>query len=195
MGPLKRYSCLALALLLLALLACPAMGEEYYGSRPAAGVYITQTQKHTCTLIATTMMLRNYSYRRGTPYEMVTESIIRTFCWNGRWGLSQHFTIGQVEVSSNADIRRSPDKKQYLVEQLKLHPEGIVIYDTGAPHAIYLFGYDAERDIFYCADTINSRGGRPIRLEKSIIRGKTQEDKIRTIDKIWFIVDKSAVET
>ena len=35
--------------------------DVYVGSRPAAGVYLTQTRRHTCTLIAATMMLRNYA--------------------------------------------------------------------------------------------------------------------------------------
>ena len=44
----------------LALCALPALGEGmYYGSHPAPDVYMTQTVKHTCTLIAATMMLRN----------------------------------------------------------------------------------------------------------------------------------------
>ena len=88
------------------------------------------------------------------------------------------------------EIRYAKDKKQYLIDKLREHPEGIVIYDTGAPHAIFLFGYDQTRDIFYCADTVNSRGGRPIQLVNSIIRGETQQDKINTIDKIWFVVDQ-----
>lgn len=180
----------------LVLAAPPARGEAltYYGSRPGAAVYVTQTRKHTCTLIACTMMLRNYSYLRGGPYEMVDEWAVGRYAW-GSYGLAQHFSIGQVEVSSSADIRTEKDKKQYLIDRLEAHPEGIVIYDTGAPHAIWLFGYDAERDIFYCADTIVSRGGRPIRLEKSIIRGADQAAKVNTIDKIWYIVGEDERET
>ena len=190
----RRLMAAACAIMLLAPALCLARaeGERYIGSRPVAAVYVTQTRKHTCTLVATTMMLRNYASLRGAPCGVVDAAALSKFCWTKRWGLAQHFIVGQVEVSSNADIRKAPDKKQYLIEQLQLHPEGIVIYDTGMPHAIYLFGYDPDSDIFYCADTVNSRGGRPIRLEQSIIRGETQADKIKTIDKIWFVVDKSA---
>jgi len=182
----------------LSLAACSALAEDdgvYVGSRPAAGVYVTQTRKHTCTLIAATMMLRNYAYLRGSPYEMVDEWAVGFYAWSKGWGLAQHFVIGQIEVAQSADIRRCRDKKQYLIDQLAAHPEGIVIYDTGAPHAIYLFGYDRERDIFYCADTVTSRGGRPIRLENSIIRGEDQAAKIRTIDKIWYVAGRVAMET
>ena len=169
-----------------------ALGDirEYYGSQPSAGVYVTQTRRHTCTLIACTMMLRNYAYQRSGEYETYNETTVGRHAWSKAYGLAQHFTMDELEISSTPEIRRVRDKKQYLIEKLKEHPEGIVIYDTGAPHAIYLFGYDADMDVFYCADTINRTGGRPIRLEQSIIRGETQAEKIATIDKIWFVVDK-----
>jgi hypothetical protein len=72
---------------------------------------------------------------------------------------------------------------------LQYHKEGVVIYDTGAPHAIWLFGYDEDSDTFYCADTITRTGGRAIPLAESIIAGKTQQDKVNTIDKIWYILE------
>ena len=182
----------------LALAAGPvgALAEEdvYVGTRPAAGVYVTQTRKHTCTLIAATMMLRNYAYQKGSPYEMVDEWSVGSNAWTNGWGLAQHFVVGSIEVAQSADIRSAKDKKQYLIDQLRVHPEGVVIYDTGAPHAIFLFGYDSERDIFYCADTITTRGGRPIRLEKSIIRGADQAAKIKTIDKIWYVAGRVQLE-
>ena len=163
---------------------------HYYGSHPADDVYITQTIKHTCTLVAATMMIRNYACQRGTPYELVTSSVVSRYCWTKKYGLSQSFRVGQVEVACSPEIRRCADKKQYLIDQLKKHREGIVIYDTGAPHAIWLFGYDADTDIFWVADTIRSRGGHAIPLQDSIIKGATQQDKVNTIDKIWYVVEK-----
>ena len=177
------------ALLALALCVAPAAGE-YYGSHPADDVYITQTAKHTCTLIAATMMLRNFACQRGTPYQQVTDTGVGRCAWSKQYGLARHFSVGQVEVASTDDIRRAADKKEYLIQSLRDHREGVVIYDTGAPHAIWLFGYDEETDTFWCADTIQTRGGRAITLEESIIRGATQQDKIDTIDKIWYVVDK-----
>ena len=188
-----RRACIIL-LLILSLAAASAMGEgAWYGSHPAEDVYITQTVKHTCTLVAATMMLRNFSCQRGSPYLQVTDTGVGNFAWTKQYGLSQHFTIGQVEVSSTAEIRECKDKKQYLIDCLKAHREGVVIYDTGAPHAIWLFGYDEDTDIFWCADTIQSRGGHAIPLEESIIRGSTQQDKVNTIDKIWYVVDKEII--
>ena len=163
----------------------PALGEGlYFGSHPADDVYQTQTIAHTCTLIAATMMIRNFA----CPYEQVTETGVGHFAWTKQWGLSQEFQIGQVRVTCNADIQNCIDKKAYLINVLQYHPEGVVIYDTGAPHAIWLFGYDQDTDTFYCADTINRTGGRAITLAESIIHGETQQDKVNTIDKIWYIL-------
>lgn len=176
--------------LLMVLAAGAATGAEgvYYGSHPADDVYLTQSRAHTCTLIAATMMLRNYSCQRGSPYEQVTDTGVEHFAWTKQWGLSQEFTIGQVSVTCSADIHDCADKKAYLITVLQYHPEGVVIYDTGMPHAIYLFGYDADTDTFYCADTITRTGGRAITLMESIIRGRTQQDKVNTIDKIWYVL-------
>ena len=185
------FKYLTASALILALTFFPTYGlAEYYGSYPAEDVFITQTSKHTCTLIAATMMLRNFACQRGTPYEQVTETGVRRKAWSS-YGLAHRFSLGQVDVDCSDDIRRCPDKKQYLIQSLQAHKEGVVIYDTGAPHAILLFGYDEDTDTFWCADTIQTRGGRAITLEESIIRGATQQDKVNTIDKIWYIVEKN----
>lgn len=159
---------------------------EYLGSRPVDEIYVVQSRKHTCTLVAATMMLRNYTERNDGSLEAMTESAVRSSAWSSR-GLSWDFTVNSVNVQVNREIKNSEDKKQYLIDALKRHPEGIVIYDANDPHAIWLFGYDADEDIFYCADTTTDVAGKMIRLEQSIIPGETQEDKIKTIDRIWYV--------
>ena len=177
-----------LVVLMLALTPISAGAEGmYYGSHPADDVYLTQSVAHTCTLIAATMMLRNYSCQRGSPYEQVTDTGVGHFAWTKQYGLSQSFDIGQVSVRCSPEIRNIKDKKAYLIMCLQEHAEGVVIYDTGMPHAIWLFGYDEDTDTFYCADTITRNGGHAIPLTESIIRGETQQDKINTIDKIWYV--------
>ena len=184
---LKRITVAFFAL--ACLLSAQATAEGvYHGSYPAEDVYITQSRMHTCTLVAATMMLRNYSCQNGHPYIQVTSSGVEHYAWTKEYGLSQNFTIGQVSVTCSAEIHEVKDKKAYLINALNEHPEGVVIYDTGAPHAIWLFGYNEDCDTFYCADTIGRNGGRSIVLEDSIIRGATQDDKVNTIDKIWYIV-------
>ena len=174
------------ALLGVCLFFLPAARAEYYGSVPDEGVYIEQTQNHTCTLIAATMMLRNHAWLKDSVYEMVTESAVRSSGWNSK-GLKWDFSLGSVNVLCSHEIRQAEDKKQYLIECLQQCPEGIVIYDANAPHAIWLFGYDEETDVFFCADTTTDVAGRPIPLDQSILRGESQEDKIATLDRIWYI--------
>ena len=159
---------------------------EYLGSAPKQEVYVVQSRAHTCTLIATTMMLRNYASRNGFCVDTITESSVRSSAWSSV-GLSWDFTVESINVQVNQEIRHAENKKQYLIDALQRHPEGVVIYDAHAPHAIWLFGYDESNDTFYCADTTTDVAGRAIMLEESIIRGATQEDKIQTIDRIWHV--------
>lgn len=188
MHTMKRTAELLCAAILFLIFVAGAGAEGmYYGSHPADDVYLTQTRAHTCTLIAATMMLRNYSCQRGSPYEQVTDTGVERFAWTKQYGLSQSFDIGQVSVRCSPEIRNTQDKKAYLIMCLQEHSEGVVIYDTGMPHAIWLFGYDEDSDTFYCADTITRNGGHAIPLVESIIRGETQQDKINTIDKIWYV--------
>ena len=184
---MKRFFRKALAAVAaVCLLLIPVGLAEYVGSTPEEGVYVVQSQKHTCTLIAATMMLRNYASRCDDIYEQVTESAVRQYAWNNL-GLKWDFTIGGVNVQCSHDIRTAADKKTYLIDCLRQHSEGVVIYDANAPHAIWLFGYDEDSDTFYCADTTTEVAGHAIRLEESILRGATQEEKIETLDRIWYI--------
>ena len=170
----------------IVLLFAPVSRAEYIGSNPDEGVYIVQSQRHTCTLIAATMMLRNYASLADGLYEQVTESAVRSYGWNSK-GLKWEFCIGMVNVECSHEIRAAANKKEYLILCLRQHPEGIVIYDADAPHAIWLFGYDEAEDTFYCADTTTDVAGRAISLEESILRGETQEEKIERLDRIWYV--------
>jgi len=176
----------AIALLLMICLLPGVACAEYVGSTPDNGVYLVQSQAHTCTLISATMMLRNYAYMKDNFYEHVTESAVRSNGWNNL-GLLWDFNVGSVNVQVSHDIRTVADKKQYLIDRLTEHKEGIVIYDANAPHAIYLFGYDEETDIFYCADTTTDIAGKAIPLVFSILPGESQEEKIATLDRIWYV--------
>lgn len=159
---------------------------EYLGSEPKEDIYVVQSKKHTCTLIAATMLLRNYASRNNFELEQITESTVRSSAWSSV-GLSWDFTVNTINVQVVHGIKEAADKKEYLIRFLKYHPEGVVIYDANAPHAIWLFGYDDATDTFYCADTTTDVAGRAIRLDQSIIPGETQEDKIQAIDRLWYV--------
>ena len=180
--------CLAvwMMILILSLTAAAFAENGYIGSRPDSGIYVTQTRKRTCTLISATMMLRNYSQRIGNGYDHINEKTVGKEGWSDV-GLSHSFSVDGISVTVNKDIKNAADKKAYLISALKKYPEGIVIYDSGAPHAIFLFGYDAATDTFYCADTLAKNGGKAITLEESIIKGGNQQAQIDTIDRIWHV--------
>ena len=186
---MRRILLRVVALVALGALAALPAGAEgaYYGSRPAADIFQVQTSRHTCTLIACTMMLRCYSSLMGDPYIQVTETGVGRYAWIQGVGLSHSFTIGSVTVAMSPEISGRKDKRSYLIEILAAHPEGVVIYDAGAPHAIWLYGYDEDTDTFYCADTFGERGGHGITLAESSLRGADQAAKIRTIDRIWYV--------
>ena len=90
---------------------------------------MVQSRAHTCTLIATTMMLRNYASRNGFCVDTITESSVRSSAWSSV-GLSWDFTVESINVQVNQEIRHAENKKQYLIDALQRHPEGVVIYDA-----------------------------------------------------------------
>lgn len=176
-----------LAALLAAFFVLSAAAQaEYLGSEPSGGVYVVQSASHTCTLVAATMMLRNYADRNGYGLESITQSDVRSAAWSGH-GLSWDFTVHSINVQVVRELGSAEDRKAELIRFLRYHPEGVVIYDADAPHAVWLFGYDGDADVFYCADTTTSVAGRAIRLEECILPGETQEDKLAAIDRLWYV--------
>ncbi|MBQ6594770.1 MAG: hypothetical protein IJH78_03815 [Clostridia bacterium] len=171
--------------LLLIVQAIPMGHAEYVGSAPSSAVFLSQTRKHTCTLIAAAMMLRNYAELHQMDPESFSESAVRGASW--RDGLIHDFDIDSINVQCTSTIREAEDRKEYLILFLRFHPEGVVIYDADLPHAILLFGYDSETDTFFCADTTTRRAGRPIPLTESLLKGKDQDSVIRSIDRLWYI--------
>ena len=178
---------------LLFLLVCAALmlgmsaqAVAIYGSLPDDGIYVEQSQKHTCTLVAATMMLRNYAFQYGRDYDEITVGAMQRICWGG-YGLAQKFSVGSIEVTHNTDISGVKDKKAYLVEQLKNHPEGIVVYNANQPHAVFVFGYREDMDTFFCADTTGQKSMRMITLGETLLTGDGQQGKIDRLTKIWHI--------
>jgi len=179
----RRFAALVLALILLML---PAEAATIYGSLPDDGIYLEQEQKHTCTLVAATMMVRNYAFQYGYDYDAITLAAMRKVCWSS-YGLAHNFSIGDVSVTQSTEIASVKDKKAYLIDQLCEHPEGIVIYNSQQPHAVFLFGYRADTDMFFCADTTGKSALQMIALEETLLKGEGQQGKIDKLNKIWYI--------
>ena len=173
-------------MLLVAVIASTlAASAEYVGSDPSQAVYLSQTKKHTCTLIAAAMMLRNFAELHQMDPELFPEESVRSSAWHD--GLRHDFDVMHINVQCTSTILETDDRKAYLITFLRHHPEGIVIYNADQPHALLLLGYDSDTDVFYCADTTTKRAGQRIRLTDSLLKGQDQEAIIRSLDRIWYV--------
>lgn len=179
----RRFAALILALVLTVL---PAYAATIYGSLPDDGIYVEQTQKHTCTLVAATMLARNYAFQNGYDYADITVEAMRKLCWSS-YGLAHNFNLGEISFTQDTGIGSAKDKKAYLIDRLCEHPEGIVIYNSKQPHAVFLFGYRADTDTFFCADTTGKNSLQMVTLEDTLLKGEGQQGKIDRLNKIWHI--------
>ena len=177
---------LVLLVLVILMLVHAANAATVYGSLPDDGIYVEQAQKHTCTLVAATMMARNYAFQYGYDYDGITIDTMKKVCW-GSNGLAHNFEIGNASVTQSTEIGSVKDKKEYLIDQLCEHPEGIVIYNSRQPHAVFLFGYRVDTDTFFCADTTGKNSLQMIALEDTLLKGDGQQGKIDGLNKIWYI--------
>lgn len=113
-------------------------------------VYQKQKQKGTCTLSATAMMLRRGALYQGSErWKNIKESTLRSTAWSEGGGLKWNFTYEGMRVKRTA-LPGGKDNKAYLKKMLANHPEGVVLYDKTAPHAVLLTDY--TDGVFYCAD-------------------------------------------
>jgi len=185
-GGIHLIKKLIAAICLMTMLLFSAQAATIYGSLPDDGIYVEQSRKHTCTLVAATMLMRNYAFQNGYDYRKISVEEMQKVCWSD-YGLAQRFALGNVRVTHNTDIASASDKKSYLIDQLIAHPEGIVIYNSRQPHAVFLFGYRADTDTFFCADTTGANSMRMITLAETLLKGDGQQGKIEGLTKIWHI--------
>lgn len=152
------------------------------------GVYIRQLSSGTCTLASATMMLRQKSLNEGNPtWKNITQASVRKHGWVEGVGIKHSFTYYGIKVE-RVDLS-GEDRREALLEALEEHPEGVEIYDRSVPHAVMVTRYDADEDIFYCADPGLSDQEMPLgdSWMKTVFSGADQEDIIRSIDCIWII--------
>lgn len=152
------------------------------------GVYIKQESSGTCTLASATMMLRQKSLNEGNPtWKNITQTSVRKHGWVEGVGIKHSFTYYGIKVE-RVDLS-GVDKREALLSALDEHPEGVEIYDRSVPHAVMVTRYDADEDIFYCADP--GLSDQEMELGDSWMRtvfsGADQEDIIKNIDCIWVI--------
>lgn len=121
----------------------------------ASNVFLKQEGSRTCTLCSTAMMMRRYSMLRGdTGWSSITESAIKPTAWINGTGLKWSFSYSNSSVSSisvgHYTLPGGSGNEALIQAELKKCPEGIVIYNESAPHAVLLTDY--SNGTYYCAD-------------------------------------------
>ncbi len=181
-------------------------------------VYLKQGRTKECTLISNVMMLRRRALLEGDPsWNEITRDPVAKVAW-GTDGVPFKFPFNGKKVTAYnmGELGyKTPDldgKKQYFIESLNEHPEGIVIYfwksfwkggkEYKIRHAVLLTDYDGPTDTFYCADPASEAADGRIPLADSTLPGKikmvypntgltNQDFVIAYITQIWIITDGS----
>ena len=106
-----------------------------------------------CTLVSVTMMIRRYALLRGDEdWADIVEDTVAPVAWTYsgiKYGICYESSGGSIETAHDA-LPGGSENKELLIDLLEEHPEGIVIYYTGAPHAVLLTDY--TDGVFYCAE-------------------------------------------
>ena len=169
----KKHVVLRAAVCLLLVLILAVSGREAqaatYEDLNADEVFINQSAGGRCTLASAVMMMRRYALLRGdSDWSSITERAIESVAWTSS-GLLRSFDYqasgGKIQVR-HGDLKSGSARKQQLINLLKAHQEGIVLYRSGV-HAVLLTDYDAVNDRFYCADPSQARPRGKILLTDS----------------------------
>lgn len=133
----------------------------------ADNVFLKQKTAETCTACAAAMMLRRAAILRGdSNWKSITESSVKSVAWAD--GLFWDFTYSKFNVVHGNLTGSASSKKSKLINLLKEHPEGIVLYYSGGSkqHAVLLTHY--EDGVFYCSDPDWGKPDGIIPLNKSL---------------------------
>ena len=143
---------------------------------------LKQQESDTCTLCAETSMLRYANYLMGKPYTHITERATRPYLWCEGAGIWHRASYGGVTVQSySVQHMGQTELFNYLIDMLRKHPEGIVVYNSRDWHAVWLIGY--VDGVFYCVDPSNSRPSGAIPLTSAARFSGGYWD----IYRVWYI--------
>ncbi len=160
----KRLLSIILAVMLLAAMATTA-GAATYEEINQDAVFVKQSQRGTCTLASTAMMLRRAAMLNGDEnWASITEASCRSAFWLAGCGLPYHFTYGTMTVD-HARLPGGQANRQVLIDLLAEHPEGIMLHAACVPHGILLTEYKDGQ--FYCADPSEFAGNGIIPIEEA----------------------------
>ncbi|MDD6489107.1 MAG: SH3 domain-containing protein [Clostridia bacterium] len=142
----------------------------------APSVFVKQQKSDTCTLASNVMLLRRTALMRGdSDWSSITESACRPTLWYEGVGMYHNYTYKNITVSYQYI---SGSVTTTLINALKEHPEGIVVYDYDYPHAILLTDY--TDGVFYCADPANNVPSGRIKASQALI-------SLSNVDTYWYV--------
>ena len=145
----------------------------------SSSVFLKQSTSGTCTLTAVTMMLRRTALALGnTNWSKITASTVKPYAWINGVGIYNNFSYGRIYVKS-AYLPGGAKNVNYLIKLLRLHPEGVVIYDYNSPHAVLLTDY--TNGVFYCADPAKGYPSGRIPLSRAC------DVTALNADKFWYV--------
>ena len=152
----------------------------------ADSVFVDQQTAYTCTLASNVMMLRRAALMLGDPNWMfITEKNCRPTLWSEYGGMICDYKYNG-SIKSITVINRRVDElggksnpKQFFINMLKEHPEGVVIYDYDRPHAILLTDYTDGQ--FYCSDPWYELPTKRIPVSQASI-------SVESAESVWYIV-------
>lgn len=189
MGGFRRILC---AMILLVLCAAHTLSVQ---AQLPEEIFLQQDRGNSCTLCASTMMIRSLLYLAGSEdYKQVTESDVRSTAWTSV-GLSWNWTyeVGEHTVTvGHKHVGGIGGKK--LKKLLEDHPEGIVLYCGGSsPHAVFVT--DCTDDVVYCADPAATYAGERMPLSDSLLgdRHGSQSSILSDATAYWYIADSKIV--
>ena len=182
----KRLMSIILAVMLLAAMATTA-GAATYEEINQDAVFVKQSQRGTCTLASTAMMLRRAAMLNGDGnWAAITEASCRSAFWLAGRGLPYHFTYGTMTVD-HARLPGGQANRQVLIDLLAEHPEGIMLHAACVPHGILLTEYKDGQ--FYCADPSEFAGTGIIPIEQA------WGTRIENSNAYWYVSSEDAGPT
>lgn len=171
------------AMLVLVMLA-PAALAATYDEINQDQVFFKQSQRGTCTLAATAMMLRRAALLNGDEnWAQITEASCRQAFWIAGCGLPYNFSYGEMTVSHDT-LPGGEANKDILIDLLAEHPEGIMLHAACVPHGILLTEYKDGQ--FYCADPSEYVGEGIIPIEEA------WGTRVENSNAYWYVTSEVA---
>lgn len=170
-------------MLVLVMLA-PAALAATYDEINQDQVFFKQSQRGTCTLAATAMMLRRAALLNGDEnWAQITEASCRAEFWIPGCGLPYRFSYGEMTVGHET-LPGGAANEAVLIELLEAHPEGIMLHAACVPHGILLTEYKDGQ--FYCADPSEYVGAGIIPIEEA------WGTRVENSNAYWYVTSEVA---